>query len=139
MNIETPADACAALAVLIVGADEVGTAEEGHFLFETVSALSIFEHLDRTQFTELMAHATEEVWTSIPIEGTRLSDAGVTDLLQLICDALPTELRIEAFKGAVGLARADGISAEEAALLDRLCAGLEIDPRVAQEFLDPRA
>lgn len=139
MRIETPAEACAALAVLIVGADDVGTAEESRFLFETVAALPIFEGLDRPQFTKLMADATEGVWSSVPIDGTRLSDKGVSDLVRRICEALPSELRTEAFKGAVGLARADGISGEEALLLERLCEGLEIDPELAKEYLDPQA
>jgi tellurite resistance protein len=139
MRIETPAEACAALAVLIVGADEVGTSEEGQFLFETVASLPIFEGLNRAQFTRLMADATEGVWSSVPIEGSRLSEDGVSEVLGRICEALPAELRTEAFEGAVGLARADGISDEEALLLERLCEGLEIDPDLARELLNPQA
>lgn len=135
MRIETPADACAALAVLIAGADEVGTMEEGRFLFETVAGLSMFDHLDRGQFAQLMADVADDVWSSFPTHGNRLSEDGVSDLLRLVCEALPRELRTEAFQAAVGLARSDGTTAEEARLLQRLCDELEIDSEFARGLL----
>jgi len=45
VRIESAAEACAALAVIIVAADELGTDEERDFLFQTVAALPIFEGL----------------------------------------------------------------------------------------------
>lgn len=139
MRIETPAQACAALAALIAGADEVGTMEESRFLYETVAAMPVFADLDRVAFTELMHTTTDWVWAEFPTLGGRVTDEGVTDLLGLICDALPPELRSEAFRAAVGLARADGVTSEEELLLQRVCEGLEIDPRTATEFFDPGA
>jgi hypothetical protein len=77
MRIETPAEACAALAAIIVAADELGTTEERTFLFETIGALPIFEGLDRTQFTELMAATTAGLYDSVPTDGGRMSSEGV--------------------------------------------------------------
>jgi hypothetical protein len=139
MRIETPADACAALAVLIAGADEIGTMEEGRFLHDTVAALPMFSALDRVQFAKLMADAAEAVSSSFPMDGHRLSEEGVSDLLARICDALPPELRVETFRAAVGLARSDGMSNEEALLLERVREGLEIEPGLARELLQRRA
>ena len=138
-TVETPADACAALAVLIVGADEIGTTEESEFLFGTMAALPIFAGLDQTQFAKLMVDATDWVWSSFPTEGSRVTEEGVSDLLRLICGALPPETRVDVFRAAVGLAQSDEMSSEEELLLERLRDGLEIDPRLAREFLDPRA
>ena len=46
---------------------------------------------------------------------------------------------MDVFRAAVGLAQSDEMSSEEELLLERLRDGLEIDPRLAREFLDPRA
>ena len=137
MKMETPAEACCALAVLIVGADGVGTTQESRFLFETMAALPMFHELDETRVAELMSDATDWVWSSFPHHGSRMTDEGVSDLLRLICEALPREARAEPFRAAVGLAQSDGVSPEEGLLLERLCDGLEIDPGLAREFLGP--
>ncbi len=99
----------------------------------------MFDELDETRVAELMADAIEWVWSSFPHDGSRMTDEGVSDLLGLICEAIPRELRAEPFRAAVGLAQSDGISPEEGLLLERLCDGLEIDPGLAREFLDPHA
>jgi tellurite resistance protein len=127
MGVETPAEACAALAVLIAGADEIGTMEESRFMFETVAAMPVFEGLGRAQFSKLMEETTDWVWSTFPVEGGRVTDAGVGDLLGLICKALPKEMRGDALKAAVGLAMADGMAEGEQNLLGRLCDGLEVD------------
>ncbi len=136
MILETPADACAALAVLIAGADEVSTNAERRFLFGTMADTPLFEHLDEAQLADLLATASEWVVSSFPSEGGHLSDEGVSELIGLICGAIPPELRAEAFQAAVGLAGSDGFSSEEERLLERLCDGLEIDPEMARELLD---
>jgi tellurite resistance protein len=139
MKLESPAEACAALAVLLAGADEVGTVEEGRFLFETVAAMPVFAGLDRSGFATLMGRTTEWVWSSFPTEGGRITDAGVSDLVARICNALPAEERLDTLKAAVGLARSDGVSAEEKQLLEALCGGLDIEPGRLAEFMDSRA
>ena len=137
MSVETPAEACAALAVLIAGADGVGSIEEGRFLFDDVANMPIFEELDRLEFAALMSDTVEFVWSTFPNDGEQLSDEGVVDLLSMICAAVTPDLRADAFRMAVGMAKADGVSSEERVVLEVLCAGLEIDPAIASEFLDP--
>jgi tellurite resistance protein len=132
MKLDTPARACAAMAVLIAGADEVGTMEESRFLFETVAAQPVFVDLDRAGFKKLMEETTEWIWSSFPTEGGHVAEEGVTQIVGLISRALPVEHREDALKAAVGLARADGITSEEESLLARLCIGLEVDPAVVQ-------
>jgi tellurite resistance protein len=135
MRIETPAEACAALAAIIVAADELGTSEERTFLFETVRALPIFQGLAEGQFRKLMADTTEGLYTSFPMDGSRMSSDGVGRLVDMIRDALPTDRRAEALEAAVGLARSDGVVSVEALLLQRLCEGLEIDAASSSRLL----
>lgn len=141
MKIETPAEACAALAVMIVAADEVGTVEEREFLFETVRSLPMFEGMDRAGFTDFVTSMTQRMFTSLPMQGSRISSDGVRDLLGMIREALPAERRVEALEVAVGLAQADGVECVEALLLQRLCEELEIGSEAAQrllkDFTDP--
>jgi tellurite resistance protein len=126
MKMETPADACAAIAVLVAGADGIGTTQESRFLFETVAALPVFGDLDRSGMSELLASAAEWVWSERdPEGGVRAKDLG--EITDHIARALAPDLRADALKAAVGLARADGMSPEERDLLDRLRLGLAVD------------
>ncbi len=135
MKIETPAEACAALAVMMVAADELGTDEERQFLFQTVAALPMFEDLDGSEFMALIADTTAALYSTLPTAGGRLSPDGVGQLVEMICAALPADQRVEALEAAVGLAAADGIVSGEALLLQRLCEGLEIDDGVKARLL----
>ncbi|MGE0159908.1 MAG: TerB family tellurite resistance protein [Gemmatimonadales bacterium] len=135
MKIDSPAEACAALAAIIVAADELGTTEERKFLFETVRALPIFQGLDHGQFKKLMSDTTEELYASFPMDGARVSSDGVGRLVDMIRDALPAERRAEALEAAVGLARSDGVTSVEALLLQRLCEGLDLDAAAASRLL----
>jgi tellurite resistance protein len=135
MKIESPAEACAALAAIIVAADEVGTNEERTFLFETMGALPVFQGLDRAQFTELMATTTARLYESFPADGGRVSSDGVGHLVDMIRDALPADRRAEALEAAVGLARSDGVASVEALLLQRLCEGLDLDADSSKRLL----
>jgi tellurite resistance protein len=136
MKIESPAEACAALAAIIVAADELGTNEERTFLFETIGALPIFEGLDRTQFTELMAATTAGLYDTFPTDGGgRMSSDGVGRLVDMIRDALPADRRAEALEAAVGLARSDGVVSVEALLLQRLCECLDLDDDSSRRLL----
>ena len=136
MILATPADACAALAVLIAGADDISTSEERTFLFGKMADTPLLGHLDEAQVADLLATASEWVVSSFPRSGGRISDEGVSELIGLICGAIPPEMRTEAFQAAVGLAGSDGVSSEEEQLLERLCDELGIDREVARELLD---
>jgi len=126
MRIETPADACAAIAVLVAGADGIGTTQESRFLFEHVAALPVFSELDRDGMAALLAAAAEWVWSERDADGTvRPRDLG--EITDEIAGALTPELRADALRAAIGLARVDGMTPEERDLLDRLSLGLSVD------------
>jgi tellurite resistance protein len=126
-RIQTPADACAALAVLVVGADDVGTMAEGKYLFDTIAHLPVFEGMNTAAFGGLVAETAEWIWSTYAIDN-HLSDEGLTELLDMICLALPREVRAVTLRAVVGLAKADGMVAPEELLLRRLCDGLGLDP-----------
>lgn len=136
MTIETTAGAFAALATLVVGADRLGSEEERSFLFGRMSRLEVFEGMGRDDLVKLMADTTEQVWTSFPTtEGGRITEDGVASLLGIISGTLTPELKREAFRMAVDLARADGMVLEEQQLLERLRDELGVDPEAAREML----
>jgi tellurite resistance protein len=135
MKIETPAEACATLAAMIVAADDVGTLEERDFLFEKVAALPIFAGLDQAQFTKLMADTTAALHASFPTEGKRMSSEAVGRVVEMIRGALPPERRVQVLEAAVGLAQSDGVVSLEALLLQRVCEGLELDPETSRRLL----
>jgi hypothetical protein len=135
VKIETAADACAALAVLIAGADGRGTLAESAFLYDHVARMSQFGDLDRDGFTRLVSDAADWMWTSLPTEDDRLTDDAVGTVLQEICGAISPNLRSAALQMAVGLARADGVSPEERSLVERLCEGLGLDAHAADTLM----
>lgn len=137
MKIETEADACAALAVLIAGADGLGTLEEGAFLHDNVAEMPPFADLDGDGFARLMSDAAEWIWTSFPRDADRLSDDAIGAVLAQISRAIGPELRADALRMAVDLARADGISREERLLVRRLSDGLGLDPAATDTMMGP--
>jgi len=137
MKIETPADAFAALAVLVLGADRVGTFEERRFLFERLSAHTVFGDLDGEAFATLVKETTDQVHDSFPIDDGRVTDEGVSEAVGMIAGTLSSELRTDAFRMAVDLARVDGMVRQEEAVLELVRDGLGIDRSTAAELLGP--
>lgn len=134
MTIDNPATAFTAVAVLMVGADRVGTFEEHRFILDTMSGLAPFEGMEVDRFKQLIRDTTDEVCRVYPTDGMRIADAGVSSLTQAVSGALTPELRLEALKMAADLARADGINPAELKLLEQLREGFGIAPDVAQEL-----
>lgn len=124
-GIETPAEAYAALAVLMAGADGLATMEEGRFLKERARALPVFADLDSTGFSDLLAYVTGEVWSSMAVRGAPFDEGALTDLIGRIRNALPEHLRGDALTMVSDLAWVDGYNFPEHALLERLRAELE--------------
>ena len=139
MIIETPAGAFAAVATLVVGADRMATEEERDFIFGRMMALNVFRDLDGGGLKQLLSDATEEVCTKFPCEDGKVTDDGVTECLHVVTRHLTPELRREAFRMAIDLARTDGMVVEEEALLKQLRDGLGIDQATASQLLGLRA
>ena len=139
MIIETPAGAFAAVATLVVGADRMATEEERGFIFGRMNSLDVFKGMNDGAFMQLLTEATDEVCTSFPCEDGKVTDQGVVECLNVVTPHLTPELRKEAFRMAIDLARSDGIVTEEQSLLSQLRDGLGIDGATARELLKARA
>lgn len=124
--MQTPAEACAALAALIAGADGIGTLEESRFLSEDMASHPVFDGMDGSGVVSLVSEMTQWLWASFPSAGGRVTDDAVTDLLGLMRTALPEALRPGAYQAAVELAQCDGMSPEEERLLARVREGLDL-------------
>jgi len=120
MQIETNAEAFACLAVMMAGADGIGTTEESHFLFDTLAELPVFEGLDQAEFTMVLSEANRRVYGFAKPDDGRITEEGVSDILGRVRDALSPELRAEAVQMALDLARSDEMSPEEEALMERV-------------------
>jgi hypothetical protein len=123
-GIETPAEAYAALAALMVGADGLATMEEGRFLWERARVLPVFAGLDEAGFSHLVRDVTDRVWSTPPVLAGVFDDEALTGLIGGIRDALPEDLRVDALRMVSDLAWVDGYNFPEHALLERLRAGL---------------
>ncbi len=119
-GIRTPADACAALAVLMAGADGMGSMEEGRFIMERARAFPVFADLDASAFSDLLAHMTDAVWPSLAVPAGEFDEEALTGLIGRIREMLPEELRRDALRMATDLAWVDGYSNAEHALLGKL-------------------
>ena len=120
MSMKTEADAFACLAVLVAGIDGLGTMEEREFLFGTLAGLPPFKSLDRSQFSTLLSDASGWVYDARRGTDGGLTDEGVSDLLDQICERVSPERHAQAFQMAMDLARADDLAGEEQRLVDRL-------------------
>jgi hypothetical protein len=139
MIIETPAGAFAAVATLVVGADRMATQEERDFIFGRMTALKVFRDLNDGEFMRLLADTNEEVCTNFPCADGKVTDDGVNECLHVVTRFLTPELRTEAFRMAIDLAKTDGMVVEEQTLLQQLRDGLGIDSATATKMLGVKA
>jgi hypothetical protein len=120
MQMQTEAEAFACLAVLMAAADGVGTLDEGHYLFDTMARLPVFEGLDGTGFTAVLSEANRRVFSADRVDDGRVTDDGISSLLTQVRETLSPELRRQAAQMALELSRADEVSREEEVLMDRI-------------------
>ncbi len=120
MSMESEAEAFACVAVMVAGADGIGTAEEGHYLFDTMARHPLFRDLDQASFTDVLSKASRHVYAFGRAADGRLSDEGVSSILNQVRAILSAELCQQALQMAFDLARSDEMAAEEESLMERL-------------------
>lgn len=135
IEFENPTEAFAAVAIIVIAADNLGTISERDFLFGRVKNLDVFKSYDQTEFTKLLSDAVEKAYETLPMDGSSITKQGIASLTQGVREVLNPELRVQVFEMALGLASADGLCDEEKTLIEQLQHGLEIDDRVAQSIL----
>ena len=130
-KLENPAEAYAAVSLLISGADGVSTlVGERQFLFKKLSAESM---------GELLGTLTGRMFSDLPNDGVALT----SDAVQIICksarELLDDDQCGAAFSLAANLACCDGLEEVERNLLIQIADGLDVDPAEAQSVIDRAA
>lgn len=123
MKIETPAEAFAAIAAVMVGADGIGTDAEREFLLHRLSRWRVFQDMEAVPFEGLLERVCDAVWASLPNDGVRITQDGLEDLIQACGRVLDPALRAEACTMAEALADVDQRTTEEQEVVGRLRAG----------------
>lgn len=113
MNIETPAEAFAAIAAVVIGADGIGTDAERRYLLEELPRFDVFEDMDAGSFDVLIRTVCDTVWTTLPNDGSRITAEGLEMLIDACRDVLGPDQLVEACGMAESLADVDERSAEE--------------------------
>ena len=81
-TLENPAEAYAAVSLLIAGADGVGTVEERQFLFEKLATIDVFAGQDAESMGCLLGTLTGRMFAELPNDGVKLNDEAVGQLCQ---------------------------------------------------------
>ena len=135
IKFQRPTEAFAAVAWVVCTADKHGSVEERGFLYEQAHNLDIFKNYGRVEFQYLLGATFIRIFQALPNGEVSITELGVKRLVRAVNEILSPELRVEAFKMAIGLARADKLCDEEKILLQQLQRGLGIDDTVAQDIL----
>ncbi len=134
-TLETPAEAYAAVTLLVVGADGVGTMEERDFLFGELGSLDVFAGHGAESFGAMLGAMTGRIVSGLSNDGTALD----TDAVQHLCTSARAVLDAsqchELFSSAVKLAYSDGLANAERAVLGQIAEGLGIDATTAQDLI----
>ncbi|HSH04302.1 MAG TPA: tellurite resistance TerB family protein [Anaerolineae bacterium] len=137
MEFESPAQAIAAVATLIIHADQIGTLAERDYLFTHVKEHPLFATYDETTFSDLLATTAKQIYQNFPTANEALTPAAINQLIAAINDALPPDLTPTALTIAVNLAQADGLVPAEQTILTQLALGLHLDPQTTHTILNP--
>lgn len=134
-KVDNAADAYAAITVLVVGADGVGTLEERKFLFDELGEVDVFGGLDAESLGGLLGKVVDRMYTELSDDGVALSADAVTEICAGARDVLDERQCHELLSLAARVAFSDGLESEERALLKQISDGLAIDAAAAQAMI----
>lgn len=126
-KFNTSAEAFAAVAWVICTADGFGSVEERNFLFEHIQSHDIFRDLSSVEFQMLLGTMFIRLFPAYPDGEFSITEEGGAGLIDAIGEALTPELRMEAWRMAVGLAYSDEFCDVEKTLLEQLRHAWELD------------
>jgi hypothetical protein len=120
LKFENSSEAFLSVLTVVVGADSVGSIAERDYLFETVKGMPSFSKLSKSEFSGLLGHVTDKVYSALPQTDGAITSAGIDELLDAAKSQLTPELRQAALKCATQLCESDETEAAEAALLSQI-------------------
>jgi hypothetical protein len=129
----SPEAAFAAVAWIMVTADNTGSDEELDYLSGKLRDLDIFEDYDDDTFSTLIGTVLGQIETRI--SKSERVDVQISDIGYAASHALNADQRLMAFEMAVELAFTDGICAQEQAALTDLQFCLSIDKPQADQII----
>ena len=125
MDFDSPAEAFAAIAGLVIGADAVGSLRERDYLFGEVRSLGVFAGLDDAQYATLVADVVGRLVDEFGTEEGTLVPTAADDVAAGARAVLDDDRRFQALGMARSLAGVDAADVAEGDVLERLRVGLE--------------
>ena len=120
-------EAIAAVAVVIAGADGVGTLAERTSLFDQLGALGAFSSLDAEAVGTLVGSVTDKLWSNLEVTGSgALASNSVNSVFSSAAGVLSADLRQQTYDFAATLVSADEAVQTEASSLQSLRAAFEL-------------
>jgi len=135
-KLESPAEAYAAISLLIVGADGVGTMEERAFLFETLGGTDVFSDHDAESFGAMLGSMTGRLVADLSNGVSSPGREAVRELCASARSVLDAEQCLALFSSAVQLANSDGLANLESVALRQVAEGLGIAAATARRMID---
>lgn len=127
VKFNTSVEAFAAISWIICTADGFGTVEERGFFFDQMQSHDVFKDLSSVEFQQLLGTMFIRLFPSGTQGEFSIMEEGGADLITAFREVLTPELRMEAWRMAVGLAHADELCDVEETLLEQLRLALELD------------
>jgi tellurite resistance protein len=135
-SVESPAEAYAAVSLLVAGSDGVGTLEERQILFEKLGEATVFSGYDSERLDALFGTLNARMYDNLPNDGVGLTD----DAIDILCASARAQLDLgqcsDLFALAANVACCDAIEENERAMLARIAAALGIEVDAAQKIVD---
>ncbi len=135
-NVESPAEAYAAVSLLVAGSDGVGTLEERQFLFDMLGETTVFSDYDSERLGALFGTLIARMYDHLPVEGVGLTE----EAADILCASAKAQLDLgqceDLFALAARVACCDAIEENERAMLTRIAAALGVEPDAAQKIIN---
>jgi len=138
-DLADAAEAYAAISLLVVGADEVGTMEERHFLFDDLGEVDVFADHDKESLGALLGTLVGRMFQDVSDDGVTLNADAVSEVCAGVNGVLDEGQRFELFSLAVRLAYSDGLDRRERDVLVEIASHLGMDGGSASAMIDEGA
>jgi tellurite resistance protein len=126
IRIESPAEAFAAVASVVIAADSMGSMDERTAVLQRLKEAPTFKGQDTAALTALLTKVTGHLCDGLPTTETgAFTSAAVDQVITAVKGVLGADERVQALKLAEATMDSDGASQSEKALLAQLRAGLK--------------
>lgn len=134
--LDSQAEAYASVALLVAGADGVGTTDERKFLFDVLrDNYAPFADYDLEAIGELLGRVAGRMFGELPNNGAQFDISAIDSICSAVLKKVSETDRSEIFEMALKVACCDGLEKTEHALLLRIGENLGIAEDVAQQAI----